>query len=126
MRSIKCITIFCVLSSIIICGYKSHVKDRLTYVGKSDMPNIVLVSGDEEYRSEEALPQLARILSKTHGFNCTVLFAQDSIHFLSKIYGKLFGDNCILFTDPEPQIVPSQSALVTKTSVPQLRREIIC
>ena len=39
--------------------------------------NILLVSGDEEYRSEEALPQLAKILSKRHGFNCTVLYAQD-------------------------------------------------
>ncbi len=38
---------------------------------------IVLVSGDEEYRSEEALPQLARILSTHHGFHCTVLFAID-------------------------------------------------
>ncbi len=39
--------------------------------------HIVLISGDEEYRSEEALPQLAKILSTRHGFNCTVLFAQD-------------------------------------------------
>ncbi len=38
---------------------------------------VVLVSGDEEYRSEEALPQLAKILSKHHGFQCTVLFAID-------------------------------------------------
>lgn len=38
---------------------------------------IVLVSGDEEYRSEEALPQLAQILSEQHGFDCTVLFAQN-------------------------------------------------
>lgn len=52
-------------------------KQWLTYEGKSDMPNIVLISGDEEYRSEEALPQLAKILSTRHGFNCTVLFAQD-------------------------------------------------
>jgi hypothetical protein len=37
--------------------------------------HIVLVSGDEEYRSEEALPQLAKILAKRHGFKCTVLFA---------------------------------------------------
>jgi hypothetical protein len=34
----------------------------------------VLVSGDEEYRSEEALPQLGKILAKHHGFTCTVLF----------------------------------------------------
>jgi type 1 glutamine amidotransferase len=39
--------------------------------------HIVLVSGDEEYRSEEGLPQLAKILSKQHGFRCTVLFAID-------------------------------------------------
>jgi hypothetical protein len=38
---------------------------------------IVLVSGDEEYRSEDVLPQLAKILSKHHGFDCTVLFAVD-------------------------------------------------
>ena len=38
---------------------------------------IVLVSGDEEYRSEEALPQLGQILAKHHGFDCTVLFAID-------------------------------------------------
>src|ERR1700742_4161418 len=37
--------------------------------------HVVLVSGDEEYRSEEALPQLAKILAKHHGFKCTVLFA---------------------------------------------------
>src|ERR1700704_5906443 len=37
--------------------------------------HVVLVSGDEEYRSEEALPQLAKILARHHGFKCTVLFA---------------------------------------------------
>ncbi len=37
--------------------------------------HIVLVSGDQEYRSEEALPQLGKILTKRHGFKCTVLFA---------------------------------------------------
>ena len=39
--------------------------------------HIVLVSGDEEYRSEEALPMMAKILSTHHGFDCTVLFAID-------------------------------------------------
>ena len=38
---------------------------------------VVLISGDEEYRSEEALPQLAQSLSERHGFECTVLFATD-------------------------------------------------
>jgi hypothetical protein len=39
--------------------------------------HVVLVSGDEEYRSEEGLPQLGKILAKHHGFRCTVLFAID-------------------------------------------------
>ena len=38
---------------------------------------VVLISGDEEFRSEEALPQLGKILAKRHGFDCTVLFAID-------------------------------------------------
>jgi type 1 glutamine amidotransferase len=56
--------------------------------------HIVFISGDEEYRSEEALPQLAKILSLRHGFKCTVLFAQDSLkpgivnpNFTGNIYG---------------------------------------
>ena len=39
--------------------------------------HIVLISGDEEYRSEEGLPMLARILAVRHGFECTLLFSQD-------------------------------------------------
>ena len=38
---------------------------------------VVLISGDEEYRSEEVLPALAKILAQRHGFTCTVLFAID-------------------------------------------------
>lgn len=38
---------------------------------------VVLISGDEEYRSEEALPLLAKILTTHHGFDCKVLFAID-------------------------------------------------
>lgn len=45
--------------------------------GKPKGKNIVLIGGDEEYRSEESLPQLAKILSTFHGFRCTVLFAID-------------------------------------------------
>ncbi len=37
--------------------------------------HIVFVTGDEEYRSEESMPQLAKILAAHHGFKCTVLFA---------------------------------------------------
>jgi type 1 glutamine amidotransferase len=38
---------------------------------------VVLISGDEEYRSEEALTQLAKILATHHGFDCRVVYAID-------------------------------------------------
>jgi type 1 glutamine amidotransferase len=38
---------------------------------------IVFIASDHEYKSEEALPALARILAKHHGFKCTVLFGVD-------------------------------------------------
>lgn len=50
----------------------------VVYEGKSGPgqgKQIVFVSGDEEYRSEEGLPQLAKILAVRHGFRCTMLFA---------------------------------------------------
>ncbi len=50
--------------------------------------HIVFVSGDEEYRSEEALPQLAKILAKHHGFKCTVLFAIEDGRDLPAAGGK--------------------------------------
>ncbi len=53
-------------------------KQWLVFEGNdANAKHIVLISGDEEYRSEEVLPQLAKILSKHHGFKCTVLFAQN-------------------------------------------------
>lgn len=38
---------------------------------------IVFLTGDEEYRGEEGLPMLAKILSQRYGFTCTVLFPLD-------------------------------------------------
>jgi len=52
--------------------------DWVTYEGGKGPgrgKHIVLLAGDEEYRSEEALPQLAKILSVHHGFKCTVVFS---------------------------------------------------
>jgi hypothetical protein len=49
----------------------------LSLEGDPDKPLVVFITGDEEYRSEEGMPQIARILNRHHGFNCKVLFAQD-------------------------------------------------
>ena len=55
--------------------------DTVVYEGKSGPGagrHIVFLAGDEEYRSEDSLPQLARILAVRHGFKCTVLFSMDA------------------------------------------------
>lgn len=52
----------------------------VTYTGTSGPgkgKHIVLISGDEEYRSEEALPMLAQLLATRFGFTSTVLFSLD-------------------------------------------------
>ena len=50
----------------------------LTYQGAGGPgsgKHIVLIAADQEYRSEQSMPMLAGILSKRHGFDCTVLFS---------------------------------------------------
>ena len=50
----------------------------LTYPGGDGAgkgKHIVLVAAEQEYRSEQSMPMLAKVLSKRHGFDCTVLFA---------------------------------------------------
>jgi oligogalacturonide lyase len=58
----------------------ARADDWVTYEPK-DGPgkgkHVVFLVGDEEYRSEEGLPMLAKILSQRHGFKCTVLFSLD-------------------------------------------------
>src|SRR5437879_8608999 len=64
---------------LLLLGASAQAADPWLVLEGGDGPgkgkHIVLVSGDEEYRSEEALPQLGKILAKQHGFKCTVLFS---------------------------------------------------
>jgi hypothetical protein len=46
--------------------------------GAGQGKHIVLVCGEWEYRCEESLPMLAKILAKRHGFKCTVLFSMNA------------------------------------------------
>ena len=66
---------------LILFTFPVRAADPWLEVAGGDGPGkgkkVVLVSGDEEYRSEEALPQLAKILARHHGFDCTVVFAID-------------------------------------------------
>ncbi len=69
-----------ILLTVFTCVFATRAADWVTYEGKAGPgkgKHIVLLSGDEEYRSEEGLPQLAKILSQRHGFKCTVIFPVD-------------------------------------------------
>jgi type 1 glutamine amidotransferase len=69
----------CLLTNAILACAEDN--GSITYEpkeGPGKGKHIVLMAGDEEYRSEEALPMLAKILSQRHGFKCTVLFSVDA------------------------------------------------
>jgi type 1 glutamine amidotransferase len=71
------------VSCLCLAGLATFAADSATYLhfdGKSGPgkgKHIVFIAGDEEYRSEESLPMLAKLLSQRHGFDCTVLFSLD-------------------------------------------------
>src|SRR6266498_3550942 len=67
-----------VLAVNLLADGAAHAKDWVVYDGRQGPgqgKQIVFLTGDEEYRSEEGLPQLAKILARRHGFKCTVLFS---------------------------------------------------
>jgi hypothetical protein len=78
----------CRLFAVLLCGLApaaAQAADWVTYEpkeGPGKGKEIVFLAGDEEYRSEEGLPMLARILSQRHGFKCTVLFSVGADGFI--------------------------------------------
>jgi len=77
----KCSIKYWVLTiAVLICtmGGRIMAEPWVVFEGK-DGPgkgkHIVFLVGDEEYRSEDSMPQLAKILAVHNGFKCTVLFA---------------------------------------------------
>ena len=66
-----------IVGTISMCGGRAMAENPgVVYEGK-DGPgkgkHIVFVTGDDEYRSEELMPQLAKILAVHHGLRCTLL-----------------------------------------------------
>ncbi|TWU56380.1 Trehalose utilization [Rubripirellula tenax] len=79
----RCYVGFGLLICSLLCTFTPAWGDDgpLVYQGESGPgagKHIVFLAGDHEYRSEEALPALARIMAKHHGFKCTVLFNVDA------------------------------------------------
>lgn len=61
------------------CTFSAFAQDKhsVVYEGESGVgkgKHIVYIASDHEYRGEESLPALARIMAKRYGFKCTVIF----------------------------------------------------
>lgn len=80
MRMVPSLLLLLAVVSPVVVRAADPAEELLVYEGAAGPgrgKHIVLVGGDEEYRSEETLPVLARILAERHGFRCTVLLAVD-------------------------------------------------
>lgn len=70
----------CLVVALLPNAVSVFAKNWVVYEGNKGNgkgKHIVFLTGDEEYRSEEGMPMMGKILAKRHGFKCTVLFAID-------------------------------------------------
>ena len=69
------------LACLGFAGVAAAQEGTITYEpgdGAGQGKHIVFVCGEWEYRCEESLPMLAKILAKRHGFKCTLLFSMNA------------------------------------------------
>ena len=74
--------IIAVVALLFAAGFTASAAEpsHVVYEGSDGIgagKHIVFIASDHEYRSEESLPALARILAKHYGFKCTVVFGTD-------------------------------------------------
>lgn len=81
--ALRLVAALALIAGFSITTYAEHHEQSDLWVvyegadGPGKGKHIVLLSGDEEYRSEETMPQFGKILAERHGFKCTVLFSLD-------------------------------------------------
>jgi type 1 glutamine amidotransferase len=68
----------CLLAASLATAQNPHLVVYQGTSGPGQGKHIVFLAGDQEYRSEESLPALARILAKHYGFKCSVFFTVDA------------------------------------------------
>jgi hypothetical protein len=87
IKKIK-VTFLSILCMIFSEGLEAQQRNSKTSANQSDLwltypglkgpgknRHVVLIAAEQEYRSEQSMPMLAKVLSKHHGFDCTVLFS---------------------------------------------------
>ncbi|MFT6108181.1 MAG: type 1 glutamine amidotransferase [Planctomycetota bacterium] len=90
----------------------------LTYSAKDateDSPHVVFLAGDQEYRSEECLPMLARLYAEKHGMHTTVLFQLDAEGRVDPTSKIKWDDKTIQHNIPGLEYLKSADAVVFYT-----------
>lgn len=77
----NCYHLLLLLIFMVSCMEKKKTNDEVTDV--ETQPHIVFVTGDEEYRSEESMPMLARLIKRELNAKVTVCYALDSTGFIA-------------------------------------------
>lgn len=72
-RFVSVFLLFCLLS----CSPSKQILDSAT-----DNYHVVFVVGDEEYRSEESMPMMARILKRELGAKITMCYSTDNLGYI--------------------------------------------
>ncbi len=77
MRKMRWTVLAALMWGLLVGGAAMAEDQWVVYEGMEGLgkgKHIVLIGADDEYRSEQLIPQLGKILATHHGFKCTVLF----------------------------------------------------
>ena len=78
-RTLALWTLALVGSTCVLQGGRALADDPWVVLEGKEGPgkgkHVVFIAGDDEYRSEEVIPAIAKVAAVHHGFKCTVLFA---------------------------------------------------
>lgn len=77
--------------------------------------HLVLISADQEYRSEQSLPMLAKILSRRFGFHCTVLFGMNTENLVDPTQKIRWEDKTVQHNIPGLQHLASADLMILFT-----------
>ena len=120
MKSVSALHLVLLVSMFLLnsCTGSKLVENPLwvTYPGKEGPGkgrHIVLIAADQEYRSEESMPMLGKILSQHHGFDCTVLFSMNKDNLIDpKVMDK------VVLRDKNGKVIRDEKGRVKSVFLP--------
>ena len=109
-----------------LADQKSNAAQWLHFSGKDgagEGKHIVLIAAEQEYRSEQALPMLAKVLAYRHGFDCTVLFSVNSEGEVDPTLPAPFKDKTKRHSIPGLHLLSDADCLIWMSRFMQLEEE---